>query len=66
MIVVGTFLFLRANELLALNLEDFKAEGVKINGNTVKSLCVVIKDGKADIRPIHLKLWRIDDLPWKM
>jgi hypothetical protein len=63
MILVGTFLFLRSSELLALKLEDFKKEGCLIKRDSVRTLCVKLPRGKRDNKPVYFKLFKCDKMP---
>jgi hypothetical protein len=64
MCVVGTFLFLRASELLVLKLKDFDKKGIMVTGKHVQSVASKIEDGKNANAPVYLNLWRIDLMPW--
>jgi hypothetical protein len=63
MILVGTFLFLRSNELLALKLKDFTKEGCFIKRNSVRTLCVKLAPGKSETKHMYFKLFRCDEMP---
>jgi hypothetical protein len=60
MIVLGIKLFLRADELLSLTVEQFDKKYQIFNDNKIKALSVWIK-GKTDVVPVNLMLFKDDE-----
>jgi hypothetical protein len=61
-ILMGIKLFLRADELLSVKIEDFQMVYAVVHDKCVRSLAVKVQ-GKSDARPVLLKIWKDDENP---
>lgn len=62
MIIIGIKLFLRADELLNLKIEDFNMDYAIVHPSEVRAICVSVQ-GKTDDKPHLLTLFKDDETP---
>lgn len=62
MIIIGTSLFLRADELLNLKIEDFDMKYNIVHPTSIRNVAVWVQ-GKCDAGPQLLSIWKNDEFP---
>jgi hypothetical protein len=62
MVLLGIKLFLRADKLLSLRLEQFEKKAYVVDGNDVHGICLWIQ-GKKDVTKKYVYLWTDEQCP---